>query len=194
MVDKIMGAKNVFELNPIYLKEETKQKVRKLFLHSDFPAVILKDFLTAEYYSQLQNKVSSLDFKRDTVVLHHAYAVSQIKITSKEWCELLSFITKKKIEEITFTAYCVGWKDYQILNDKYLEKPGRDIVIDLTDDWNVDWGGVVTFTNGRGTIYPISPAGNSLAIVERKKQLQKYIQYVNHYAKDKKRVFLIASI
>ena len=182
------------ELNAIYLKEETKQKVRKSFLHSDFPAVILKDFFTAEYYTQLKKKVSSLDFKNSSVVLHHAYAVSDIKITSKELCEFLSFVTKKKIDEISFRAYLLSWRDYQILNDKYLEKPGIDIVIDLIDDWNSDLGGVVTFTNGRGTVYPIAPAGNSLAIVERKKGLQKYIQYVNHNAEEKKRVFLITSI
>src|SRR3989338_8870578 len=156
------------ELNPVYLKEETKQKVRKSFLHSDFPAVIVKDFFTKGYYTQLKKKVSSLDFKKSLVVLHHVYAVSDIKITSKELCEFLSFITKKKIEEINFKAYQLSWKDYQILNDKYLEKPGIDVLIDLTDDWKVDWGGVVTFTNGRGTVYPISPAGNSLALVERK--------------------------
>lgn len=182
------------ELNPAYLKEETKQKVRKSFLHSEFPAVLLNDFFSKEFYAELKKKASSLDFKREQVVVHHSYAVSTFKITSKELSEFLSFVIKKKVTELNITAFNLTWKDYQILNDKYLKKPGIDIIIDLTDAWNADLGGVVTYTDGRGTVYPITPAGNSLAMVERKKNLQKYIQYVNHYAKDKKRLFLIGTI
>ncbi|MDP3698483.1 MAG: hypothetical protein Q8R47_02755 [Nanoarchaeota archaeon] len=184
-------------LNPIYLKEETKQKVRKSFLHSaqsDFPAVLLKDFFNKNFYEELQKKVSSLHFTKNTVVLHHSYAASSFKIFSKELCDFLSFVTKKKIEEVNFTVLVLTWKDYQILNDKYLEKPGTDIVIDLTDAWDADWGGVVTYTDGKGTAYPLAPAGNSLALVERKKNLHKYIQYINHYGKNKKRMVLIATL
>lgn len=182
------------KINPAYLKEEMKNKVRKSFLHSDFPAVILKDFFSKDYYQQLQKNVSSLNFKKDIVVLHHSYAVSNFKIGSKELLDFLSFVTKKNIDDLEFTAFLVTWKDYMILNDKYLEKPGIDVVIDVTDGWNPECGGVVTFTDGRGTVYPLNPAGNSLAVVERKKGLQKYFQYLNHHAKDKKRLILIASI
>ncbi|MEK6939587.1 MAG: hypothetical protein AABX31_02560 [Nanoarchaeota archaeon] len=184
------------EINPGYLKEETKQKIRKSFLHSDsdFPAVIVKHFFTADFYKELERKISSLNIKKDVVVLHHSYAVSDIKLSSKELCDFLSFVTKKKIDEINFTAHLLTWKDYQILNDKYLEKPGIDVVIDVTENWNTGWGGVVTYTDGRGTVYPLAPVGNSIALVERKKGLQKYFQYVNHYGKDKKRVFLMATI
>ncbi|MDO8510651.1 MAG: hypothetical protein Q7S55_00640 [Nanoarchaeota archaeon] len=182
------------EINQVYLKEDTRQKVRKSFLHGEFPAVILKDFFSTEFYSQLTKKVSALDFKKEQVVVHHSYAVSKSQLSSKELTDFISFVTKKKIDELHFTAYLLTWKDYQILNDRYLEKPGIDIVIDLTDGWNPECGGVVTFTDGRGTVYPLAPAGNSLAMVERKKGLQKYVQYLNHHAKDKKRLFLIASI
>ncbi len=182
------------ELNSIYLKEETKQKVRKSFLHSDFPAVILKDFFDKDFYLELQRKMSSLVFKKETVILHHSYAVSNFRLPSKELDSFLSFVTKKKIDEVNFTAYLLTWKDYMILNDRYIEKPGIDVIIDLTDNWNTDRGGIVTYTDGRGTVYPLAPAGNSLAIVERKKNLQKYIQYVNHYGKEKKRMLLVATL
>lgn len=184
----------IAEINHVYLKEKTKQKVRKSFLHSDFPAVVLKDFFGKMFYAELQKKISSLNFKKDTVILHHSYTVSNFKISSKEFCEFISFVTKKKIDELNFTAYLLTWKDYLILNDKYVEKPGIDIVIDLTEGWNQEWGGMITFTDGRGTVYPLAPAGNSLAMVERKKNLQKYIQYVNHCGEEKKRMLLIASI
>lgn len=182
------------EINPVYLKEDMKQKVRRSFLHSDFPAVLLKDFFGKEFYAELKQKASSLDFKKEVVVVHNSYAVSNFKLNSKGLLDFLSFVTKKKIDEVNFTALLVTWKDYMILNDKYLEKAGIDVVIDLTADWDSQWGGIVTYTDGRGTASPLTPAGNSLAIVKRKKGLQKYFQYINHYAKDKKRLFLIASI
>jgi|SRR3989338_1502585 len=185
---------NTAELNSVYLKEETKQKVRKSFLHSDFPAVVLKDFFSKGSYRELQRKVSALDFKRDMIVLHHAYAILNYKTTSDGLCKFISFLTKKKVDEINFMVYNLTWKDYMILNDRYLEKPGTDIVIDITDDWNADWGGIVNYTDGKGTAYPLVPAGNSLALVERKKNLHKYFQYVNHYGKDKKRSLLIATV
>ena len=182
------------EVNPAYLKEENKQKIRKSFLHGEFPAVILKDFFSREFYEELQKKVSSLNFRKDHVVLHHSYAVGNFKLSSKECTDFLSLVTKKKIEEVYCTAYLLTWKDYMILNDKYLEKPGIDMVIDLNDDWNAQRGGIVTYTDGKGTVYPISPTANSLAIVERKKGLQKYFQYVNHHGKEKKRLLLIAAL
>ncbi len=182
------------EVNSAYLKEKNKQKIRKSFLHGEFPAVILKDFFSKEFYVEWQKKASSLNFKRDAVILHHSYALSNIKLASPELLNFLSFVTKKKIDELNFTACLLAWKDYQILNDKYLEKTGVDVIIDLTDEWNAEWGGAVTFTDGKGTVYPISAEGNALVIVERKKGLQKYIQYLNHYGKDRKRIFLIGSI
>ncbi|HLD39533.1 MAG TPA: hypothetical protein VJB13_00120 [Candidatus Nanoarchaeia archaeon] len=183
------------ELNPIYLKDETKQKVRKSFLHSDFPAVMLNEFFSKEFYAELKKKISSLNFKRDTIVLHHSYDRSSMAISSAELNMFLSFVTKKKVEDMNFTVIRLGWKDYQILHDRYLEKnPGVDIILDITDAWDNEWGGMVTYTDGRGMVYPLAPAGNSLAIIERKKNLHKYFQYANHYAEEKKRVFLIATI
>jgi len=190
-------ASDKVELNPVYLKEETKQKVRKSFLHSaqsDLPAVLLKDFFTKNFYEELQKKVSSLHFTKDTVVLHHSYQISKFTISSPEFCEFLSFVTKKKIEKVNLSAYLLTWKDYQILNDQYLEKSGIDIAIDLTDGWNPEWGGIVTYTDGKGTVYPLVPTGNSLALIERKRNLHKYIQYANHYGKDKKRMLLVATV
>jgi len=182
------------DVNQAYQKEETKQKIRKTFLHGDFPAVILKAFFSKEFYEGLIKKVSSLHFKKDIVVLHHSYAVSNFKISSKEFCDFISFVIKKKVEEVSFTAYSLTWKDYLILHDRYVEKPGIDIIIDVTDHWNTEWGGVVTYTDGRGNYYPLSPAENSLALVERKKGLNKYLQYINHYGKEKNRILLVATV
>lgn len=182
------------EINNSYLSEETKQKIRKSFLHSDFPAVILKDFFNKKSYAELQKKVLSLQFRNDQVVIHHSYASSKITLSHPALCGFISSITKKKVDKLNFIAYLASWKDYQILHDKYVEKPGIDVVIDLTDNWNPDWGGVVAYTDGRGTAYPITPAANSVAIVGRKKNLHKYIQYLNHHGKGKKRMFLIATL
>src|SRR3989344_2556470 len=182
------------EINPVYLKAEMKQKVRKSFLHSDFPAVLLHDFFVKGFYAELQKKASALDFKREVVVVHHSYAVSKLTIASKELLAFLSSVTKKKIDELHFTAYLLTWKDYQILNDRYLEKPGIDMIIEVTDHWDPTWGGAVTFTNGKGTVHPLNLICNSVALVERTKGLQRYIQYFNHHGKDKKRLLLIASI
>ena len=182
------------DVNPAYLDEEAKHKIRKSFLHGEFPAVIIKDFFSKEFYAELKKKAYSLSFKRENIVLRHSYAFSNLNLSSRELCDFVSFVTKKKIEEVSCSAYLLSWKDYMILNDKYLEKTGIDVIIDLTEDWNPEWGGVITYTDGKGTVYPISPAGNSVAIVERKKDLNKYIQYINHYGEEKKRLLLIATL
>lgn len=190
----MVSSKNLNTLNPTYLKEETLQKVRKSFQHSAFPAVILQHFFSKEYYPELRKKVLSLQFRNDKVVIHHSYASAQFKLSLQDLDHSLAAITKKKIEEIIFTAHLMSWKDYMILNDRYVEKTGIDLIIDLSEDWNDEWGGVISYTDGSGTVYPLSLKPNSAALVERKKGMHKYIQYVNHYGKGKKRIFLIATL
>jgi len=81
-----------------------------------------------------------------------------------------------------------------ILNDKYLDKSGIDIIIDITKNWDEKWGGLFTYTDGLGNYVQVPPAENSLTIVKRKKGMNGFINYINHYAKKKERIVLIAKL
>ena len=140
--------------------------------------VILRDFFTKEEYKELRNKIAELDFKKDVNIVHHSY--SQAEFSFKD-----DFFGNLKCKTYLFT-----WKDYQILHDKFVEEPGIDVIIDLTDHWNAQWGGVVTYVDGSGDYTEILPLANSVAIVKRKKGMNRFVRYVNHYAKGK-RILLV---
>ena len=178
-------------VNPIYLTKENLQKIKESFLNSEFPAVILKDFFNTKSFEELNKKVNSLNFKKEVNLLSHSYSSSDITLDSKEFLNFLSNVLSDK-NKFTFKAYIFTWKDYLILNDEFVEKPGLDIIINISD-WNPGWGGVINYTGGKGDAYPIPVEKNSLAIVNRRKGIQKFVQYVNHYGKNRERIVIIGN-
>lgn len=162
--------------------------------------VILNDLFTEKSLLKLKSEVNKLKFKRDFELPHHSYNSAELNINSKKLSnskELLKFLSKvanKKIKNLKFKALKLTWKDYQILNDKYLEKLGIDMIIDLTEKWDAKWGGLVTYTDGWGNYMQVPNFYNSLAIIRRKKGTNRFIQYINHYARNKERIFLIGII
>ena len=179
------------EINPSYLSKDNLKKIKESFINSEFPAVILKDFFNTKSFEELNKKVNSLNFKKEVNLLSHSYSSSDIDINSKEFLDFLSKIFSNK-NKFTFKAYKFTWKDYTILNDEFIEKPGMDIIINISD-WNPRGGGIINYTDGKGDAYPITAEKNSIAIINRKKGIQKFVQYVNHYGKDRERIFIIGN-
>ncbi|MBI4919562.1 hypothetical protein HY837_06530 [archaeon] len=176
-------------INKIYL-EKIEEIKKSLNSNPDFPSTQLNNFLVD--YSDFKKKVEQLRYKKDVDVLHHKLSKAEINIPElKEW---LSKILGKKITHTNFTAHLLEWRDYLIMNDDYEEKPGIDVIFDLTKDWNSKGGGQIIYVDGTGEYYAIPISENSLTIVERKKGVQKFFKYLNNLAKNNKRFFLVLNI
>lgn len=176
-------------VNPLYL--DKIEEIKKSFQsNKDFPSIQLPDFLTN--FEELKSKITKINFKKDTNLLHHRLSKAEIELDLPELAEFLSKILNKKIKTLNFTAFMLEWKDFMILNDDCVEKPGIDIMLDFTENWDSESGGQIIYTNGKGENYTIPVLKNSLTMVERKKGLQKFFKYVNNLANNR-RYFLVLS-
>lgn len=72
-------------------------------------------------------------------------------------------------------------RDYTILHDKDIQKPGVVALLFL-EDWKEERGGKVVFMRNGKTLEEFVPRKNTLLIVERKKGTRYFIKYVNNSA------------
>ena len=156
--------------------------------------VILNKFFSDDSLKKLKSRIKRLKFSKDLELLHHSYQSVDFSYQSKELTNFLSRIINKKISKLNFKVIKLSWKDYQILNDTFQEKPGVDMVIDITEGWDERWGGLVTYADGLGNYVEVPCTDNSLTLVDRNKGMNRFIQYVNHYAKNKRRIILLARL
>lgn len=180
-------------VNSLYLQEGT---IRKIHDELERQGIVqLYEFLTPDIYHMTQKRLEQYSYKLVKEPLWRKYRQRSLpkQFFPKEvYATLQQLVGTKKV--ISFTALQLGWRDYQILYDKMKEKPGIDIIFDFTPHWPRSAGGEVTYKweTGETTALPIQ--SNTVSIVKRTKQAQKYIQYVNNHARERKRIFLLATI
>jgi len=188
-------------INPTYLNPETVQKINQEFaFKNDFPSIVLFKFLNREIYIKLREQIIRLYYKKEVVRTSHSYAVAELPVTisklfnGKEFFDFLSPILNKKVKRIDAKAYSFAWKDYTILSDKTIEEPGFDFIFDLTHDWDERANGYIFYKDEDGNFISLPIAADMLAMVERKEGVQKYVQYLNHYAQKNKRLLVMGKI
>ncbi len=180
------------EINPIYVKEETITKLKQLFqTDKDIPHLQLHQFFTPNSFQLLQKQFLNQKYSSHKKPLLFSYSIGK----SPHLIDLsvLSSIIKQKISQIPFKSYQFQHKEYILRNDKTKKSVGIDLIIDLTPHWSDSYGGVLSYTQGKHTIIlPSHP--NSLTLIKKNQHTQKYLTYINHYAKKHKRTLLVASI
>lgn len=82
-------------------------------------------------------------------------------------------------------------KDYTVLHDKDIQKPGIVALLFL-EEWEEDWGGKIVFMRGGKTLEEFVPRKNTLLIVERKKGTRHFVKYINNHAGKRKLTIISA--
>jgi hypothetical protein len=188
-------------INPIYTKPKTIAQLQHLFQENkQLPSIQLHNFFTTEEYSHINSVISTARFTHTQKPLLYSYSTTK---TQKEIIPYLKEIKKisqqiiqHKLIKINIQIPQIiqlGHKDYTLLNDKNLQPQGYDIIFDLTDNWQPEFGGNLTYTNSNNQSFTITSKPNTLTIVERSDLFQKYIEYINHYAQKNKRYILMLS-
>lgn len=186
-------------VNPIYLKSETVQQLQSLFKQNNLlPSIQLHNFFTEQEYKKINSIIKSSTFKHEKKPLLYSYSQASIKKELSPFLIEIQSITvailSKKISFKTKSILQFQHKDYTLLNDKNIEPQAYDIIFDITTDWQDSYGGNLIYTNGHGTSFNIPSKANTLIIIKRTKEFNKYIEYINHYVKKKKRCLIIATI
>lgn len=179
-------------VNGIYIqqKDQIKKELRK---KSSVPSIQLFDLLEEKEYRRFQQAVHHLPFRSEKKLLQYSYRTAAVppRLFPPEFLAFLQQVLGKKPRQ--WTAYKLSWKEYRLLHDKSVEKPGTDVLLDLTEHWPEKAGGAVIYSDTQGDAYPLAVQKNVLSIVVRKKGVQKFFQYVNHYGKGKERLFVVGT-
>ena len=150
------------------------------------PSVQLGELFTAVFYKKLQVEIKKLGFIVQRKPFQYSYASAPVPtlldefFSSPSFLRLMKSIVGKNVGGVTARTLRFGWKDYTLLHDQLVEKPGIDLIIDLAQEWNSAAGGCVRYVDGTGSYTTISPLRNSLTVVQRRKGVQRFVQYVNH--------------
>ncbi len=189
------------EINPIYKNDQAQKEIALQFQkqkEEKFPAITLCDFFTKTIFNYLEKEFLSLDYQKKIEPLSHSFSqgiVSQ-KIHDffhqKDFLNFLSLILGKRVKAISLDAKALSWKDYTLINDEKKEKGEFDLLFSFSD-WNVDFGGSIFYVDGSFDFAQIYPQKNSLTLVQRKENVQRYLKYVNSLAQEKK-LFLLVGI
>lgn len=184
-------------INPSYTEQKTLAQIRAHFSNNkELPSISLQQFFAPDIYAAVKKEMAGLAYRKETNMLQHRFKKATLSRSLHalfEHPEMVSFIASvlgKKTKGVDMAACVFGWKDYTLLHDEATEKPGIDVFFDCTDEWHEGWGGSLVYVDGTGNYTFLPPSPNTFVLVERKKGVQKFVQYVNHHAGKKTRIFV----
>lgn len=166
--------------------------------NKQLPSVVLPNIFTAAAYAQLQKYVVAAAYHGKNHPIEYRYDEAKLPkavvaaLNDPEVLQLITAATGKKAAAVKGKLLRLSHRSYTLLNDKAVEKPGIDVVISFSS-WQPEWGGNVTYFSN-GIHIPLLLQENTLAIVQRKQGVQKYVKYVNNKAGKNKRYVLVAVI
>ena len=180
------------KINDFYLEHETIGQISNVLRSQRY--VTLEKFFSKNFLGELMGEIRNLEFeKKSNKILHSfksSHSVKINKMLAPELANCISKITKRGIKPIKAETRIFEWKDYMIINDKKPEKSGIDILIDLTSDWDESFGGHAVYVDGTGDYTKVCHKFNSITIILKDENTKKFVQYVNNFAKKKKRIML----
>lgn len=120
-----------------------------------------------------------------------ARAVLQV-MRSKACAAVISAIVRQKVR-LKDSCLCVyTHRDYTVRHDLNREPPGFDVILDLTPRWDERACGHHSYVRDGQELVRVPAAFNTLAIVHRPEDVQKFVKYVNHHAGTDRRIVIEA--
>lgn len=186
-----------------YLEEKAIKQIKQQYDNNKFmKSISLYGFFEDVFLNRIIDEIDNELFEKDhSLMTHRRYKASFGKLGNRvlengDFLKLIEEICEIKLEKYSIHyelhRYKIG--DYKILSDGDSNKKGIELIIDLTPVWDDENGGYLIYTNGDGEFYEIPSSYGSLTIVEREKNLQYFVKYVNHYAKNVPKYIFTISI
>ena len=183
-------------INPFYTQYQ--ELILKQFKKEG--TAVLFDIVTPEILTKIKTELQKVKWIKDQNLLTHSYSIAPLTpvlkhiTTSIEFQNLISKMCQTKANSFQFQLISCTWKDYTLLHDSQTESQKYDFILDFTPDWDAKAGGFLTYANGTGEYTRLPIHHNMLAIISRKHQPNRFIQYCNHYANGKERIILLGTL
>ncbi len=188
-------------VNPQYLSGSTIAQVKHAFhANRELPSITLQKFFSEGEYKTLSKVVSKTKWEKAKDRMHYNHSVAPLPTELKKMLDntmmkrCISAVLGREIKKIEGKLCMFGWKDYTLLYDEAVEKPGIDLIIDFTPQWGENAGGKIVYADGTGDSRNIPSSPNTLSVTIRKEGVQKFVQYCNHYAGKKKRILFLGTV
>ncbi|OGZ62814.1 MAG: hypothetical protein A2639_01960 [Candidatus Staskawiczbacteria bacterium RIFCSPHIGHO2_01_FULL_34_27] len=169
-------------INKIYLNNF--EKIKATFQKEG--SITFIDFFQEDFFKILQKDVETLNFKKEKDPTAYSYSQANYLFRSKEFSKFVKKLSGRNLRRPI--AYLFEWKDYTILNDQIKSKTGVDIVFDLTEYWQPEWGGMIIYSDGEGKYIQITPNRNSLTIIKRRGR--KFVKYLNNKSQGRRYILM----
>ncbi|MBX4196450.1 hypothetical protein KW805_02600 [Candidatus Pacearchaeota archaeon] len=176
-------------INPLYTDKNICEQMKQAFQEAGM--IKLPNFLMKESYDSLSRfltKQKGVEHKipdRYSVYRYPSLVVSSPSMKSiffsDEFRSFLSSILGKKAKNFTLHVGRYGHKNYTLIHDSELAGKRIEFFYCLSPPWNPAWGGnTVYVANENPTVF--TPEDNSFCIVEKGKDMNRFLQYINHKA------------
>lgn len=149
----------------------------------------LEDFLNRKHYLELFNSLHSLDSEVKKVPDRYSYGLIECKdsiFSSISFRDFLSKVIGKKIKEFDLSVKKFEWKNYTLMHDDESGKEEMRFFFILANKWDSKFGGDIVYLTedglGNPIVFPIT--GNSLCIINKKRDMHSFVKYVNNLVRD----------
>jgi len=187
------------EINPAYTKSPAQvgAQIKSAFFDNEaIPNIKLGQILDASSYEKLSQTVSRTTLKPHVSPLEYRYGIASLKLPqlTKSLSKFLKPIFGIELKEESWKLVSLTWKEYSMILDSYKSRVGFDVIVDVSDDFPDNAGADIVYTTGGEETVEIPASSNTLIIVKIGDKTRSFLRYANHYAKDKKRNFLVQHI
>jgi len=181
-------------INPIYLKKEILDKLKKEFRKNNPKSMQLTSFMDSKSYTLFLKLISNANFiKKEVRDMHCFFEAKNTNLklfNTKEFLSFCSALSGKKIKksEPSLRMFMKGC--YTLVHEETAKK-GIEFFFDLTPKWNERFGGQVTYLtyDGSKVITPQYP--NTLILAESGRS---YVKYVNNNAKSEGKLLVYGKL
>ena len=194
----LLKMENEIKITDIYLNNQTIEDAQKFFETEAF--IQLNSFLENKNILDLKNKLDKLETKKIYNPMKYKFQEINIKnIYDLDLIKLIEFFRSKDFLEYieNITGFNLNYKsikldkfshgDFTIIHDDFQEKEDViDIIFDLSDVFNENMGGILTYATKEEEIFYLGPTFNTLSILFKPESVVSYLKYINNLAKNRK--------
>lgn len=174
-------------INPVYLKKEIGLEMNKVFKNEG--VIKLSDFLNSENYLNLSLKLWNAKGRRVLIPDKCSFEELQERsvkefVSSKDFTNLINKIIGKEARVDEIIVKRMGWRDFTLIHDeeKEINKEEKiEFFFFISGKWDSKCGGSKIY-NHDGKTLVFSPESNSLCIIKKKRDMNSFIKYINHFA------------
>ncbi|MCA9497144.1 MAG: hypothetical protein KC589_09435 [Nanoarchaeota archaeon] len=183
---------NNFELkiNDMYLDESIKLEMQNVFEEEAF--IQLNNFFLNDI-KKLRKLISNESFILNYKPQFYRYEEFNIKtcykpevlklyefFKSKIFLDFLEDILQFEVNIKSIKLHKYSHRDYTILNDKTKREDIIEVFYDLSDEFEVEMGGTLTYLTKEEEIYYMEAKFNTLTIFFKPSEVMKYLKYINN--------------